>query len=176
MSARRAHARGFVVGKVVVGRWCVRPQRGDCWPIVGLSMELPSPAATVKRRAAFLGAVFTKANQVAATDSFLDEDWDPPEDDSEVEDARVSNVGRGRVRLHAVQQQRSRALLCFDMLRMTDVSAWLRKGATRREETCDETSSSSGSSNLEKGTEALSEGPAVYSRTASLQHCGREST
>ena len=34
--------------------------------------------------------------------------------------------------------------------------------ATRRAETCDETSSSSGSNNPEKGTEALSEGPAVY--------------
>ena len=77
-------------------------------PSPAMSKELPSPAATVlKGRKG--RAVFTKADQVAANSS--DEDWDSLDDDSEDEDGRVSNVGRGRVRLHAVQQQISKAAL-----------------------------------------------------------------
>ena len=42
--------------------------------------------------------------------STSDEDWDPEDEDTDDEEGGISNVGRGRVRLHAVQKQISSAL------------------------------------------------------------------
>ena len=98
-------------------------------PSPAMSKELPSPAATVlKGRKG--RAVFTKADQVAANSS--DEDWDSLDDDSEDEDGRVSNVGRGRVRLHAVQQQISSAFDAEDDRRKCLAEkGWARKHKER---------------------------------------------
>ena len=69
--------------------------------MVKASEQVMSPAATVlqgrKGR-----AVFARAEQVAPTDS-SDEDWNPEDEDTDDEEGGMSNVGRGRVRLHAVQ-------------------------------------------------------------------------
>ena len=68
------------------------------------SDEVPSPAATVlKGRKG--RAVFTRAEQVAATECSSDDAWEPEDEETDDEEGQVSNVGRGRVRLHAVQKQ-----------------------------------------------------------------------
>ena len=84
-----------------------------------------SPAATVlqgrKGR-----AVFARAEQVAPTDS-SDEDWDPEDEDTDDEEGGMSNVGRGRVRLHAVQKQMSSALDDEEEQRKCLEKGWARR-------------------------------------------------
>jgi len=70
------------------------------------SDEVPWPAATVlKGRKG--RAVFTRAEQVAlaATECSSDDEWEPEDEETDDKEGRVGNVGRGRVRLHAVQKQ-----------------------------------------------------------------------
>ena len=81
-------------------------------PMVVASEAVLSPAATVLKGRKGLPkgrAVFTEAQKVGAADDSSDEEWDEEDEDSADEDG-ISNVGRGRVRLHAAQLPTSSAL------------------------------------------------------------------
>ena len=77
--------------------------------MVVVSEEALSPAATV-RAGRKSRTPFPKSLQVGAHDSSSDEDWESDDEASDDEDGRVSNRGRGRVRLHAAQLPTSSAL------------------------------------------------------------------
>ena len=73
--------------------------------------EVPSSAAMV-RAGRNSRTPFPSSLQVGANESSSDEEWDEEDEDSDSddEDGGVSNVGRGRVRLHAAQLQTASAL------------------------------------------------------------------
>ena len=80
--------------------------------MVSVSEEVPSPVATVRARRSNR-TPFPSSMQVGANEASSDEDWDEEDEADASENAEaggVSNVGRGRVRLHAAQPQSASAL------------------------------------------------------------------